>query len=291
MQRAVDHAQRVAACDIPVLLSGESGTGKRVLAAAIHDWSGRREQPFTVVSCTTAAVPPPRSESVWQLQLPSALRESRRSRFELVTGGTLFFDEVCDLAPELQPELLRLLGADRSESLGEPDGIDADARVIAGTARDLEAAVRAGFFREDLFFRLNVVSITLPPLRERRDDLTALTDHVLAALGRGYGRATVPVAAEVRRLLAQYSWPGNVRELVAVLERAVALSGGEVITTADLPPHLLTPRPTPAPALQELERRHVVRAIAECPTLEAAAARLGVNPSTLWRKRKRLGLK
>jgi NtrC-family two-component system response regulator AlgB len=172
-----------------------------------------------------------------------------------------------------------------------------DARVITATNRDLEVDVRAGRFREDLFFRLNVVAIALPPLRERQEDLTALTDHILAGLAVRHRRCALRLTPEARQILAHYRWPGNVRELANTLEHAVVLSRGETITVEDLPDRLLAPSvpstatpPVTTLSLEELERHHIQQVLADSPTLEDAAARLGINPTTLWRKRKRYGL-
>src|SRR5262249_8044058 len=183
------------------------------------------------------------------------------------------------------------------ECIGGPDAAGANARVIAATRKDLEAEVAAGRFREDLYFRLNVVAIVLPPLRQRREDVDALTDHILARLASRYGRPAVGVSADARRQLRAYRWPGNARELVNVLERAVILSREDTVTSAILPDRLLgrPPRP-PASAppsglsLEELQRRYIEDVLADSRTLEEAAARLGINPTTLWRRRKRYGL-
>jgi two-component system, NtrC family, response regulator AlgB len=172
-----------------------------------------------------------------------------------------------------------------------------DVRVIAATHRDLEAEVSAGRFRDDLFFRLNVVTIALPPLRERAEDLAALTDRILARLGARYRRGSIQVSSDVRLLLANYRWPGNHRELVNVLERAVILSPGDTITPEHLPDQLLAHPPRPSAgtrtntlSLEELERQHIEQVLADSETLEEAATRLGINPTTLWRKRKRYRL-
>jgi DNA-binding NtrC family response regulator len=169
-------------------------------------------------------------------------------------------------------------------------------RIIAATNRDLEADVRAGRFREDLFFRLNVVAIRIPPLRQRVQDLPALIDHVLAGVCARYRRNTLQLADDARRALTSYGWPGNVRELVNTLERAVVLARGELIRAEDLPDRLLAPAPAAqvAPAaplsLEDMERRHIEQVLADAGTLEEAAARLGINATTLWRKRKRYGI-
>jgi two-component system, NtrC family, response regulator AlgB len=198
---------------------------------------------------------------------------------------------VCDLPRRLQGELLRLLA---DQHVATADGVAVDARVIAATNRNLEAEVSAGRFREDLLFRLNVVAIAMPPLRERPEDLVALTDHVLRRLAGRYGRDAVRISPELRQILGAYHWPGNTRELVNVLESAVVLSQGSTITPSHLPDRLLSrPRNDAGDitlatlSLEELERRHIERVVADSRTLEEAATRLGVNATTLWRKRKR----
>jgi NtrC-family two-component system response regulator AlgB len=197
----------------------------------------------------------------------------------------------------LQGKLLRFLAEQRFERVGGGNTIEVDARVIAATNRNLEAEVRAGHFREDLFFRLNVVGIALPPLRERKEDLTTLTDHILADLAIRHRRGTFRLTPEARQILARHRWPGNVRELANTLEHAAVLSRGATITVEDLPDRLLAPSmpsltapPAASLSLDELERRHIQQVLADSATLEDAAARLGINPTTLWRKRKRYGL-
>src|SRR5206468_8669922 len=191
--------------------------------------------------------------------------------------------------------LLRFLEQHRFERVGGSDTIEVDARVLAATHRDLEAEVAAGRFREDLFFRLNVITIRLPALRERLEDLPALTDHVLTTLCTRHRRPALRLAPEARRALHAYRWPGNVRELVNALERAVVLSRGDLIRAEDLPDRLLAPPPAAATSpsalsLEDVERRHIEQVLAESATLDEAAARLGINVTTLWRKRKRYGI-
>jgi NtrC-family two-component system response regulator AlgB len=208
-------------------------------------------------------------------------------------GGTLFLDEVGDLPHELQRTLLGVLPAQRFEAL-HVSAIGTDVRIIAATHRDLDIEVANGRFRDDLFYRLNVVTIALPPLRERYGDLATLTDHVLARLAERHRRGTIRVSSDTRLLLARYHWPGNHRELVNVLERAVILSPSDTITPDHLPDRLLARAPIPSAStrastlsLDELEREHIERVLANSETLEEAATRLGINPTTLWRKRKR----
>jgi NtrC-family two-component system response regulator AlgB len=298
MQAALATARQVAGSDVTVLLFGESGTGKNVLAAAIHRWGSRSDGPFVTISCTTLA------EHLLESELFGHVRgaftgawKDKPGRLEAARGGTIFLDEVGDLPPELQAKLLRFLEEHRFERVGGAETIEIDARVVAATNRDLEAEVRAGRFREDLFFRLHVIGITLPPLRERTKDLPELADHILARLTARHHRGSLRLTPEARAAMAAYRWPGNVRELVNVLERAVVLSRDDLIRAEDLPDRLLAPAaPAAAPpsatalSLEDLERRHIEQVLEESATLEEAAARLGINPTTLWRKRKRYGI-
>jgi NtrC-family two-component system response regulator AlgB len=296
MQRALATARQVAASDVTILLTGESGTGKNVLAAAIHAWSPRHSGPFVTISCTTLAEHLLESELFGHVKGAfTGAWKDKPGRLAAAAGGTVFLDEVGELPLELQAKLLRFLEEHRFERVGGDETIEIDARVIAATNRDLEAEVRAGRFREDLFFRLNVVGIRLPPLRERPEDLPQLIEHVLAALAARHRRGRLRLAADARAALAAYRWPGNVRELVNALERAVVLSAGDTIEAEHLPDGVLAPPAAAAPpdaalSLEELERRHIVQVLAESATLEEAAARLGINPTTLWRKRKRYGI-
>jgi two-component system, NtrC family, response regulator AlgB len=298
MQRAIATGRQAAASDVTVLLTGESGTGKNVLATAIHEWSPRRERPFVTIACTTLAEHLLESELFGHVKGAfTGAWKDKRGRLEAAQGGTIFLDEVGDLTPELQAKLLRFLEEHRFERVGGSETIEVDARVIAATNRDLETDAQAGRFREDLFFRLNVVGITLPPLRDRGADLPALADHVLATVAARHRRGRTGLAPEARTAIAAYRWPGNVRELVNALERAVVLSAGDVIRAEDLPDRLLAPRASVPPAaspsslsLEEVERRHIEQVLAESATLDDAAARLGINTTTLWRKRKRYGI-
>jgi NtrC-family two-component system response regulator AlgB len=295
MRRVLDTAGRAAESDVTMLVTGESGTGKNVLAAAVHGWSPRRDHPFVTIACTTLA------ETLLESELFGHVRgaftgawKDKPGRLEAAARGTVFLDEVGEMAPELQAKLLRFLEEHRFERVGGGQTIRVDTRIIAATNRDLRAEVQAGRFREDLFFRLNVVALELPPLRARREDLPALTDHLLATVSTRHRRPGVRLAPAARLALESYGWPGNVRELVNALERAVVLARGDMIEAEDLPDPLLAPRGEPAAgrpgSLEELEREHVQRVMKESATLEEAAARLGINVTTLWRKRRRWGL-
>jgi NtrC-family two-component system response regulator AlgB len=294
MQRALAVARQVAASDVSVLLTGESGTGKNVLARAIHGWSRRAAGPFVTVACTTLTEPLLESELFGHVRGAfTGAWKDKPGRLETAQSGTVFLDEVGDLPGELQSKLLRFLDEHRFERVGSSETVEVDARIIAATHRNLEADVGVGRFREDLFFRLNVVAILLPPLRQRTADLPALMDHLLASLCARHHHGALLLGEAARQALMAYAWPGNVRELLNVLERAVVLARGPQIEPEDLPDRLYAPA-VAAPAataaslsLDELERRHIEQALAESATLEEAAARLGINPTTLWRKRKR----
>jgi NtrC-family two-component system response regulator AlgB len=299
MQHILATARRAAAADATILVTGESGVGKNVLAAAIHRWSPRSSRPFVTIPCTTLTEHLLESELFGHVRgaFTGAWRD-KPGRLEAAEGGTAFLDEVGDLPPELQGKLLRFLEERCFERVGGTETISVSTGIIAATSRDLASEVRAGRFREDLFYRLNVIALRLPPLRERRDDLPALTDEILATLSLRHHRSRLTLAPGARRAIERYPWPGNVRELINALERAVVLARGETIAAEDLPDQVLAPaagRPPPTIAavegsLADVERAHVQRVLVESATLEEAATRLGINPTTLWRKRKRWGL-
>jgi NtrC-family two-component system response regulator AlgB len=211
-------------------------------------------------------------------------------------GGTLFLDEVGDLPPALQPKLLRLLQERRYERVGETRTRVSDVRLLAATNRDLHAETAAGRFREDLLYRLNVIDMVAPPLRQRRHDILPLADHLLRFFARQAGRPVMSFTEEAREALDRYPWPGNVRELRNAIERGVILASGAEVGLADLPAQVgATPRfgaveVGGAVTLDDLEAEHIRRILATIPTLEEAAAILGIDPSTLYRKRKRYGL-
>jgi two-component system, NtrC family, response regulator AlgB len=299
MQHLLATARRAAASDATLLVTGERGVGKSVMAAAIHRWSPRGGRRFVTIPCTT------RPEQLLESELFGHVRgaftgawRDKPGVLEAADGGTTLLDEVGELPLELQAKLLRFLAEHRFERLGGTETIIAPARIVAATSRDLAAEVRAGRFREDLFDRLNVIALRLPPLRERRDDLPALTDELLTTVSLRHRRGGFRLTPGARRALAKYPWPGNVRELVNALERAVVLACGDTITADDLPDHVLASAAgPPAPfiatmpgSLEDVERAHVQRVLAEAPTLEEAATRLGIDSTTLWRKRKRWGL-
>lgn len=298
MRRALTAAHAAGSCDANVLLTGESGTGKRVLAAAIHQWSGRRNAPFVTIPFTSLGEPLLASELFGHVKgACTGAWEGKPGRLEAGHGGTLFFDEIGEIPVDVQTKLLRFVEEHCFERLGGPQTIAVDARIIAATSRDLETDAAAGRFRCDLFFRLNVISVRLPPLRERMEDFPALTEHVLSYLSTRQGRKPFQLTADAERILATYWWPGNVRELVNTLEHAVVMARGDMIQAENLPDRIRARTPTALPAraephltLEQLERRSIQQVLVESRTLDEAARRLGINPTTLWRKRKRYGM-
>jgi len=320
MQEVYKTIGRIAGTDVTVLLQGESGTGKEVVARAIHHYSRRAGKPFVAVSC--AAIPPTLLEAELFGHERGAFTDAhqrRLGRFELAHGGTLYLDEVGDMGPELQPKLLRVLQEREFERIGGGEPIRVDVRVVAATNRDLETLIREGRFREDLYYRLNVVSLTLPPLRERREDVPFLVDHFLAKYAGELGERALSADA-LDRLLG-YPWPGNVRELENVIQHAMVMAGGGVILPEHLPiaagPGAPRAREGTLEALihQKLEEcvrglgaresanlYELVLGLVERPLLMAvlretggnqlrAAALLGINRNTLRKKLRALGLK
>jgi len=299
VRRLIDTARQAAASEITILLTGESGTGKNVLARQIHRWSRRAEKPFITVNCTTL------SESLLESELFGHMRGSftgavkdKPGRLEAADGGTLFLDEIGDLAPNLQAKFLRFIQEQSFERIGGSDTIHVDARIIAATNRDLATEVAARHFREDLYYRLNVITLSVPPLRERRDDILPLAEWLLRTAALRNHRSTMSFSPDATAAILDYRWPGNVRELRNVIERAVVLCRSELIGPADLP-DVIFRQPSEIPSsegheagrsLEEVERDHMIRVLAESATLEEAAAKLGINVTTLWRKRKRYAI-
>jgi NtrC-family two-component system response regulator AlgB len=300
VRRALDVARRVAATDAVVLIRGLNGTGKGVLARAIHAWSRRAGGPCVTVSCPSLGAELLESDLFGHVRgaFTGAVRDAA-GKVAAAEGGTLFLDEIGDLPLALQPKLLRFLQERRYERVGEAKTRTADVRLIAATNRDLEVAIASGTFREDLFYRLNVVELTLPPLRDRGDRLD-LADRLLAFFARQTGRHLTGFSAEAREALKRHAWPGNLRELRNTIERAAILAEGPEIGLADLPERVArgtimageatTIEPGAAVSLERLEAEHIRRIISSAPSLEAAAKTLGIDPSTLYRKRKQYGL-
>jgi two-component system nitrogen regulation response regulator NtrX len=292
-----------------VLIFGENGTGKELVARAIHAQSHRAAAPFVEVNC--AAIPEELIESELFGHTRGAFTgalAARKGKFELADGGTLFLDEIGDMSLKTQAKVLRALQEQRIEPVGGTGGVEVDVRVIAATNKDLEAEIRAGRFRDDLYFRLNVIPFHVPPLRERREDIPLLALHFLKLLSAEHGRRPREVAQEALEALARLPWPGNVRELRNILERLVIMTPGERIELRHLPESLAPAAPegapagpdAPAPALEngtllaareEFERRYILRRYRECGgNMSRTAEALGVERSNLYRKMKAYGL-
>jgi NtrC-family two-component system response regulator AlgB len=297
MRQALDVAFKVAPSEATVLIRGESGTGKGVLARAVHARSPRAAGPFVTVNCPSLSAELLESELFGHVlgAFTGAVRDTL-GKVAAAEGGTLFLDEIGDLPLPLQPKLLRLLQEKRYERVGEVQTRTCDVRILAATNRDLEAATAAGRFREDLLYRLNVIEVVLPPLRQRPHDVLPLADHLLRFFARQTGKQVSGFTEEARAALTRYPWPGNVRELRNAIERGVILASGPAVGLADLPAQVGQATPSRrlelggAVTLEELEAEHIRRVLASKPTLEEAADVLGIDPSTLYRKRKRYGL-
>jgi formate hydrogenlyase transcriptional activator len=298
LRGVLQKVETVAPTDSTVLICGETGTGKELIARAVHELSPRKGHTFVKLNC--AAIPTGLLESELFGHERGAFTgaiSQKIGRFELANQGTLFLDEVGDIPLELQPKLLRVLQEQEFERLGATRTIRVNVRLVAATNRDLAQMVADGDFRSDLYYRLNVFPVTLPPLRERTDDIPRLVRHFTQVFARRMGRRIETIPPSVMDALAGYSWPGNVRELQNVIERAVIVSRGPTLQVplADLQSAIAPAAPTvagPALSLSEAEREHILRALREANWVlggpEGAAARLGMKRSTLHSKMKRL---
>jgi DNA-binding NtrC family response regulator len=299
MLNAFKTIARVARSNATVLIRGESGTGKELIARKIHERSARSKAPFVAVNC--AAIPEPLLESELFGHEKGAFTGAlgrRVGRFERATGGTVFLDEIGDMSLPLQAKILRALQEREIERVGGNGPVPVDVRLIAATHRDLEQEVRAGRFREDLYYRLAVVVVQLPPLRERGEDLRLLIEHYLTRYAREYRKPVRAVSREALQILSSHSWPGNVRQLRNVLESAVLLADAEVLLPLHLPMELLTreemspvQEPVPMMTLSELERKHIQRVLnASGGQMNVAAEILGIHRNTLRRKLTEYGI-
>ncbi len=283
---------RVASSTATVLVVGESGTGKELVARAIHSRSLRAAKPFVPVNCTAL------SESLLESELFGHARGAftgavgaKRGLFEMASGGTLFLDEIGDMGAKMQAQLLRVLQDGEVRPVGSSEAIKVDVRLVCATNRDLEADVKAGRFREDLYFRINVVTVRMPPLRDRAADIPILVRHFLAKIARREGRGEASMSPEALDVLCRHAWPGNVRELENAMERAVAVAKGNVVLPSDLPAEVYGGSPAvPAgllddrPTLAELEKRYIALVLGECDgNKKKAAERLGIDRRTLYR--------
>jgi len=320
MHQGVELAKRAAASKSTVLLLGESGTGKEIFARAIHNWSDRRKKPFVPINCVGLSRELLESELFGHERgaFTGAL-QLKLGKLEVAHGGTVFLDEIGDISMELQTKLLRFLQEREFDRVGGTKPISVDVRIIAATNRDLDSAVKNGGFREDLFYRLNVIRLVLPPLRQRRDDIPELAYYFLRKFSVDTKKSFSAIGNETMERLVAYAWPGNVRELANVIESAVVLGQGPELTMQDLPPKIVsakgaatveaqpsfqqapaeakvadpnvTARSLPA-AIERFERQLIEQALRDCGgTKQRAAQQLGLSRQGLIKKLKRYGIR
>jgi transcriptional regulator with PAS, ATPase and Fis domain len=294
MQQVFRKVEKIAPTDISVMITGETGTGKELIAREIHNRSPRAGKPFVTINC--GAIPANLLESELFGHVKGSFTGAVRDKqglFAAARGGSFFLDEVGEMPPSLQVKLLRVLQEREAIPVGATEAIPVDVRIIAATNRDLEEEIRRGNFRSDLFYRLNVIALNLPPLRERRDDLLLLIEAFLQQLGAEAGTDPKALASEALDAVMVYEWPGNVRELENALEHATVLSRGSVIDASSLPERITKRRKEPLvaersyrnPTLEVIERAYIMWVLqAEGGNKTRAAEVLGIDPSTLYRK-------
>lgn len=302
MQDLYDQLERIADSESSILIMGESGTGKELVARSIHKRSRRAKYPFVAVNCS--AVPESLLESELFGHARGAFTDARSDRkglFLEATGGTLFLDEIGEMPTVMQPKLLRALEESRLRPVGSDREVAFDVRLLSATNRDLEAAIEEKRFREDLFFRINVIAIEVPPLRARGTDVLLLAQHFVTTLAQRSGKNVVGISENTAERLLDYSWPGNVRELRNVMERAVALTRYDKIAVEDLPQKIRDYRrsqvyvggddPTELVSLEDLERRYILHVLQTVGDNKSVASRvLGLDRKTLYRKLKQYGV-
>ncbi len=295
IKNVLKQIEEVAPTDVPVLITGESGTGKEMVARAIHYASPRRFEPLVVVSC--GALPEGLVESElfgYERGAFTGAFYKKKGKFEAANGGTLFLDEIGELNQKMQVDLLRVLQEKEITRIGSNKTIKVDFRVVSATNRDLKEMVKEGKFREDLFYRLNVYNIHIPPLRERKEDIPLLVEHFLNQLRRRMGKNVEGATTQAMNKLMKYEWPGNVRELENAIERAFVMANGRLITTDDLVfldeegVEIKTPKGL---SLSELEKQHIENVLKECNyNISQAAKILDIDRTTLYNKMKKYGI-
>jgi two-component system, NtrC family, response regulator AlgB len=296
MRSALDMVVRVAHSDVPLLLRGENGTGKSVFAELLHRRSERASGPFVTVNCPSLSDELLTSELFGHIKGPfTGAVSDQKGKVASAEGGTLFLDELGDLTPAVQSKLLRFLQEQRYERLGDTITRQADVRIVAATNRNLEELISTGRFRQDLLYRLNVVEIALPALRERKEDIIHLAQSLLAGFAHATGAAVRELSQAAKDLLLAYAWPGNVRELRNELQRITVLWPSRIIEPEAFSPRLrgqitVGPHLGGSYSIEAIETEHIRKLLSRIDTFEEAARILGIEPSTLWRKRQRLGL-
>src|SRR5919109_2262245 len=298
MARVIEDAKKAASSKATVLLLGESGTGKELFARSIHDWSERAGRPYVTINCVGLSKELLESELFGHERGAfTGAHQLKKGKMELADGGTVFLDEVGDISQDLQTKLLRFLQERDFERVGGTDPIHVDVRIIAATNRNLEVSVKDGHFREDLYHRLNVIPIILPPLRERREDISALTHYFMERFSLETKKSFTEITQQAEEKLVAYDWPGNVRELANVIERAVVLAQGSKIDVNDLPSRIITPvqgmrseeSVSYREALEDSRRHLITKALTQAHGNRAAAARaLGLHEKYLLRLMKTL---
>jgi len=300
MSEAIETAKKAAASNATVLLLGESGTGKEIFARAVHRWSERREEPFVAINCVGLSRELLESELFGHEKGAfTGAHQLKKGKIELAHGGTVFFDEIGDISAELQTKLLRFLEEREFERVGGTQALKVNTRIIAATNRDLESAVKEGRFREDLYHRLNVVPILLPPLRERREDIPVLVQFLIQRFSKETKKQFTAIDPQAQESLVGYAWPGNVRELANVIERAVVLGQAPGITPRDLPARITAAEIRPRgenlsyrEAVNSHRRELVLRALQQSEGNRTAAAKaLGLHEKYFLKLIKSLGIK
>ena len=297
MQDVYSMIESVAESNCNVLVQGESGTGKEVVARAIHNSSPRKNKPFVAQSC--AAIPEALLESELFGHVKGAFTgaaNAKKALLEVANGGTFFFDEIGEINPAIQAKLLRVLEEHEFKKVGGTETIKVDLRIISATNRNLEQAVREGIFRDDLFYRLNVVTITVPPLRERGEDISLLATHFFEKYTTSYKKDIKRIAPDVMKIFTAYEWPGNVRELENTIERAIVLEKSKTITVQGLPQHMQLQKALDINAgkknlmasIERAEKEKIVQVLKQTSWRKAEAAQiLGISRKTLWEKMKK----